>query len=61
MTTNIDVQENVTQAFDNIVNVAWEGAKSSEASKLSKKQAYELINQIQKEVTKLKKILYTRA
>lgn len=51
----------VTQAFDQIVNIAWEGAKASDSGTLSEKHCYELIEEISKHITALKKILYTQA
>jgi hypothetical protein len=57
--SNQDVQSEVTQAFDNIVNLAWEGAKTSEAGELTQKRTYQLLDDIQKSVTSLKRILYT--
>jgi hypothetical protein len=59
MTVN-KTREQVTQAFDNIVNIAWGSAKASEAGQLSVKQTYKAIDEIQAELTKVKQILYTR-
>ena len=56
-----DTQEQITQAFDNIVNAAWEGAKSSDSAKLSQKRCYELIDEIQKQISALQAINYSRA